>query len=176
MDAPHGEPLSRDARTRLRELADKAAEGPWSVGNDLDIEAGICPIANVRTSSDFPCIEPDECEEFDREQEANAAFIAASREAVPDLLDEIERLEAKYETPGVKCGRGHDNHLPVALWDCPICTEQLQVRAERAEAALRNLLSEYAALHARFDIGDCAASVNARAVLAPFDKGSGVKP
>src|SRR5260221_13410440 len=111
MDAPHGEPLSRDARTRLRELADKAAEGPWSVGNDLDIEAGICPVANVRTSSDFPCIEPDECEEFDREQEANAAFIPASREAGPDLLDDIERPAGKHEKAAVKCRPGRHKQL-----------------------------------------------------------------
>jgi hypothetical protein len=44
--------------------------------------------------------------------------------------DEIERLNArvaemerKYERPGITCGRGHVNILPVSLWNCPICTD-----------------------------------------------------
>jgi hypothetical protein len=35
-----------------------------------------------------------------RELCADAAFIAATRNAVPTLLDEVERLEGLWETPG----------------------------------------------------------------------------
>ena len=43
---------------------------------------------------------------------------------------EIKRLKNKYEEPGQKCNSGHKNVLPVSLWDCPICTEQLRKEKE----------------------------------------------
>ena len=53
------------------------------------------------------------------------------------LRDRLTRMRAKYESSGIKCGRGHDNVLPVSLWDCPMCTEERRDRVERLEAALR---------------------------------------
>jgi len=51
------------------------------------------------------------------------------------LLAELHRLD-RYEQPGPKCNKGHENTLPIALWDCPVCREE--VRAQLAEAQADN--------------------------------------
>jgi DNA repair exonuclease SbcCD ATPase subunit len=45
-----------------------------------------------------------------------------------------ERLE-RFEAPRPKCNKGHENALPLKLWDCPMCTEE--IRAERDKLAAR---------------------------------------
>ena len=82
----------------LRELAEKATKGPWRqhlVDDTTVIDATGEPIAET-----FPEGGVDEDIDFatDTEQrEANAAFIAAARAALPAALDEIERLRAENE-------------------------------------------------------------------------------
>lgn len=51
--------------------------------------------------------------------------------AIPDdcfgaLEAEIVRLRDRYEKPGQRCNGGHVNNLPVALWDCPMHTEEMR--------------------------------------------------
>lgn len=53
-----------------------------------------------------------------------------------DLVKEIHRLREKYERGGQKCNRGHVNKLPVSLWDCPMCTEELRSELEQAKTVL----------------------------------------
>jgi hypothetical protein len=60
-----------------------------------------------------------------------AQFIALARTTFPQLAKEVIRLREKYEQPNPKCNKGHVNNLPLALWDCPICTEEL--KAENAK-------------------------------------------
>lgn len=65
-----------------KKLADSATPGPWEVYNGgwhLGIEAADGSIASV-----------EHCDAFDGKP--SAAFIAASREAVPALIEEVERL------------------------------------------------------------------------------------
>ena len=55
------------------------------------------------------------------------------------LLKELEPLKQRverYEQPNLKCGRGHENNLPLALWDCPMCTEEKRVELEQYKRAL----------------------------------------
>lgn len=93
-----GEAVTNDERTRLRELESKATPGPWVVVSDLP-DFGIAstshPTDPVVTKnrlyrapgrSNYGCTEQD------------AKFIAASREAISDLLSEVERLESKLST------------------------------------------------------------------------------
>jgi len=61
------------------------------------------------------------------------------------LLKELEELRSKverYEQPNLKCGRGHKNNLPLALWDCPMCTEGLRTELERLQNAIRATCQE----------------------------------
>jgi hypothetical protein len=39
------------------------------------------------------------------------------------LAQQVAAMKYKYERPGIKCHSGHENNLPLALWDCPMCTE-----------------------------------------------------
>ena len=49
---------------------------------------------------------------------------------------EIIKLREKYEKPNPKCNRGHENTLPLYLWDCPMCTDKL--REENAKLRKEN--------------------------------------
>ena len=44
-------------------------------------------------------------------------------ERITELNREVERLKEKYEGKAPKCNRGHENNLPLALWNCPMCTD-----------------------------------------------------
>ncbi len=48
-----------------------------------------------------------------------------------ELYKRVTELEEKYESTGTKCHGGHVNNLPLALWDCPMCTEELKAKVER---------------------------------------------
>jgi hypothetical protein len=55
------------------------------------------------------------------------------------LLAELEQLRQRverYEGPNPKCNNGHENSLPIALWDCPMCTEELRQELEQHKRAL----------------------------------------
>lgn len=84
-----------------RALAEKATKGPWSHyrGKLRPQFGGI--VNEVQCGREDVPIIPwrgfDECERSEKQHRANAAFIAASREAVPALLDEVERLREALE-------------------------------------------------------------------------------
>jgi hypothetical protein len=68
----------------LRALAEKATPGPWTVEVGLDADD-----VRARPSLNCSIATAQRCEEDD------ARFIAAAREALPALLDEVERLERR---------------------------------------------------------------------------------
>lgn len=74
----------------LRAVADAATKGPWVAviadGACLGIDAEADPDGIVETDAGHYPPKP-----------ADAVFIAAARAAVPDLLDEIERMRAVVE-------------------------------------------------------------------------------
>jgi hypothetical protein len=53
-----------------------------------------------------------------------------------DKKKRIKELEDKYESTGVKCNAGHINNLPLSLWDCPMCTEDLRAELEKKQAII----------------------------------------
>jgi hypothetical protein len=68
---------------QVREVCDKAPPGPWS---------------QILDDNDRWLIEADNDEEVARRlNENNAAFIALARTALPEALDEIERLRTALE-------------------------------------------------------------------------------
>jgi hypothetical protein len=102
---------------RLAALAEKATPGPWEqmlywpllivrAGDERrrlgassdpreDTEEFAHPIAEVRESTHFEGCESFTRRRFDRKQNAaDAAFIAAVREAVPELIQRVRELEA----------------------------------------------------------------------------------
>lgn len=80
-------------RTRLRELCEKATPGPWTAEYDNADNAGggwWYDIGPARVGAGYLCSDAKE-----KQVEHDAAFIAAARTAVPELLDEVERLRAE---------------------------------------------------------------------------------
>ena len=97
-------------REALRKLCDEATAGEWTVresakGIDRDFgivaDGGVIAEAFEHGGSRYEvCVEA----------EANADFIAAAREAVPDLLDTLEAVEWADEDLGEPCCFGCGAH------------------------------------------------------------------
>lgn len=95
----------------IRYRLNAATPGPWGVGNGTNIVRGL----EVTGRGSYTCIQSvaeigdDRCD-WDRDEavetdpEDDAAFIAAARQDIPDLLDEVDRLRAKLDGP---CGSCH---------------------------------------------------------------------
>lgn len=66
---------------------------------------------------------------------AERAEHEALKARVAELEAEVQRLRTKYETVPQPCGRGHQNILPLALWNCPTCSAQEQEIARLALAS-----------------------------------------
>lgn len=90
---------ARIAEARAR--CEAATDGPWVYVEDEDSIKGPTEsgahIASMPTVDDFPCLD-DEGPNHDAaaaEIAANNDFIAVARTALPEALDEIERLRAQ---------------------------------------------------------------------------------
>ncbi|TET41461.1 MAG: hypothetical protein E3J60_04720 [Dehalococcoidia bacterium] len=112
--------------------------GPWET-QDGFVRSGPLghpdtkPICYIQTSARKPNV---------AEANANARRIVSCVNACKDMSDpeaEIKRLKRYDETP--KCHHGHVS-LPLHLWDCPTCTEQL--RRDKAELvkALKKIFAD----------------------------------
>jgi hypothetical protein len=109
----------------------------------------------------------DEAKSYARANLSAALASAQARE---------EALRAEIRKLTVKCRilqRAVDRYMP-----CPDCRDKIEpgccercrrqvaeARSERLEEALRDMLDEYGQLHAKFDLGECQATMNARAAL-----------
>jgi hypothetical protein len=88
--------VTKDERARLRALAELATPGPWKVCG-----ADGCPRQDIwSTSVDAEVASAsaeNECGEgLNRvTQRHNAAFVAASREAIPGLLDALDAADLR---------------------------------------------------------------------------------
>lgn len=75
----------------LRELEAKATKGPWAALYDSSVYNGAivdCPDAQLGNRIALPP-NPDDEDQW----KADSKYIAASRNALPKLLDEVERLQ-----------------------------------------------------------------------------------
>lgn len=59
--------------------------------------------------------------------------LASLREQRDVALKGLEELKEKYLGPAPKCNAGHENTLPLALWDCPRCVDVLRKELEAAK-------------------------------------------
>lgn len=67
-----------------------------------------------------------------------------NHETTKELIQMIEYLLYSHKVTdeklsGKKCNAGHENHLPVTLWDCPTCTEILRLKHRKAMVFIENL-------------------------------------
>jgi len=131
---------------RLRELCNAATPGPWTHASHFGAIFQISAASDAIVTTQF-------C--YASETEANAAFIAAARAAMPALLDEIERMQGLLEADA----------MILATFDAS--RAKATARAERAEAALRKFVAAEEELHEfEADRSRNAAYDEARAVLA----------
>jgi hypothetical protein len=121
----------------LRSLVERASDGPWVVHRCKGVdENGACGVTRPLNGQPWPifgCDPEDECK--CGIGLVNAAFIAASRTAVPALLDMVEALKAEAERL-----REERDVLASEHAECP----------DRQKAALA-LLSERAQLQEAFE-------------------------
>lgn len=86
----------------LRELAEAATPGPWFVAPEIDGWRAGRPTVVKATVNNPNLIATRRIvtvgqtrRHWDTKAEANVALIAAARMAIPELLDEIERLNRR---------------------------------------------------------------------------------
>lgn len=113
----------------LRELCEKATKEPWTA--DVD-EPDDCVVwSGTGKSAEFignigdvvtPIIQDTEKARviFDVEIN-NCKFIAAAREALPELLDRVEALEKAAEAAILEC-KDHGDPYQSGHCDCDLCT------------------------------------------------------
>lgn len=110
--------MTPERRAEYRRLADAATPGPWEWSHLLNpngLLSGDCEVIAIL---------PEHTCSLEM-LEADAAFIAASRTAVPELLDEVERLEALNASLKTLVRKMEFcKHYRKNEWDvctCPIC-------------------------------------------------------
>lgn len=146
-----------EQRQEWRALADGATEGPWEAARDRDnwivgdLWNGLNGMVGGFAAGGGP------------QAEADAAFIAAAREAVPRLLDALDAAEAEVE----RLRRGEEDGIFTSV--VHECCE----RVEKAGAAIARVraLCEYVDMldASEYDAGRMAAL---DAVLAALDGGA----
>ena len=120
-----GQQIDRD---RLRELASGATPGPWEAQDydDHPGDEGSCVLTHepergtraIAYAIAYPWTTPESCE-------ADAEFIAASRQAVPALLDMLDQAEAERDQAQAALDRVRELHQP--------CTHDAPCRGDCAE-------------------------------------------
>lgn len=126
---------------KLKALAEAATPGPWAIctAPDTNNRQAVCDhnfeyIARTDTYS----IHPDEsCE-------ANAAFIAAARNAVPELVDEVERLRDRLravEAQNDALGNANEAHVQRNAAIARV--EQAERERDEAYAVLKEVVWHY---------------------------------
>ena len=102
----NNEPMTAARRAAIKARCDAATPGPWVVSSEYasGVDLGYKP-DHERTwgygcGNDFVCdLNDGEYHEYcsQDEQRANAEFIAAARQDIPDLLAEVERLRVENQ-------------------------------------------------------------------------------
>lgn len=100
-------PLSVRRIRKLKALCKKATPAPWkdkrhSIGSEDGYEIGRT--YRVESQKDTIC-HLDSYLGYPENEAADAAFIAAARQAVPELLAEVERLQAEVARLKMKSRR-----------------------------------------------------------------------
>ena len=130
-----GQQIDRD---RLRELAENATPGPWEASNTT--VAAITGPGGCGGCSGLlsPAHEPS-CywSEIAGACEADAEFIAASRQAVPALLDMLDQAEAERDQAQAALDRVRELHQPCnhdapCRGDCSECGQHMPCDTIRA--------------------------------------------
>lgn len=93
--------MTEERKTELRELAERATAGKWEVGamnsNPNDFTVFVADGMEYHQGGVI-LNQLDICRRMDGPNgRNNAEFIAAARTAVPELLDDVERLRARIE-------------------------------------------------------------------------------
>lgn len=120
--------MTPEERQRLRALCDAATPGPWRKCSASD---GHCPCGLIMSTSrdTIVCGVADEVMGSEQPQEqrwVDQDFIAASRAAIPALLDALEAAERRYETERAE----HEACADIAV------RRQLEVNLARVTAEL----------------------------------------
>lgn len=143
--------MSDNLLDRAKASLEGVTEGVWTVdpmrGGHCGVRGGKYQLQVVYARSDW--------EGFGNGSRlADAEFIAAARQLVPELIAEVERLERALEGRVWELERERDSHLETAA-----IMRRTRERAERLEAALQS--SIHIGLHPESLCGnDCSGCVS----------------
>lgn len=91
----HAKPREPDmTRKELKELCERATPGPWSTAFGDSIVSVLRPDGGELLAT----MTKRYWEKYDDEDAATAAFVAASRTAIPALIEQVEMLRAALES------------------------------------------------------------------------------
>lgn len=135
-------PDLKELRKELRKLHEAAHPAPWGCGTRL-VQSGYLISEIYQPSGDGFLTtwldQPDPDETTDLKAQASAALTVAARNALPYLLDELERLSAANEAL-----RNERSYIYIGRDGKPVQARDVEDRAERAEAALSAAKAESA--------------------------------
>ena len=122
--------LTTEDRARLRALAENATPGPWE--DDVD---ELTDEATVHHDQEQRLWVADCGSKYHAPARADAAFIAASRQAVPALLDMLDQAEAERDHARAQVDRVRELHVKepgVGTAYCIDCEQPLPCDTIRA--------------------------------------------
>ena len=124
-------------RDRLRALDENATPGPWTVehGSDWGLDGRQVPQSSVSRADRVAITWDDHGGEVF--VPADAEFIAASRQAVPALLDMLDQAEAERDQARSQVDRVRELHQPCnhdapCRGDCAECGQHMPCDTIRA--------------------------------------------
>jgi hypothetical protein len=89
--------ITKEYLEELKKLSDSATQGPWNSCVTSDMGNGMNYVEAPRQHGNDFCILKDcNCWHTANATAADYEFVAASREAIPALVAEIERLNEEY--------------------------------------------------------------------------------
>lgn len=117
----------------LERLASEATPGPWRQEKSLDNRIDVVHSDHVTTPVAYYAVQT-----FEIPRPPDAAFIAAARTAVPDLVAEVRRLRGDLSE--ATCALGEIGDVSESLTQRAIRTTKAEAEKARLVAALRGLV------------------------------------
>lgn len=93
-------------------------------------------IANRLAAYEDTGLTPEEVKELAEKVQHGEYFDA-------EELAQIAIQTQRYEESGQKCNRGHVNSLPLRLWTCPVCAEELAVDRDLYKRAFEEVCRQF---------------------------------
>lgn len=100
-------------------------------------------IANRLAAYEDTGLTPKEVKELAEKVQHGEYFDAVELAQIAIQTQRYGELREKYEESGQKCNRGHVNSLPLRLWTCPVCAEELAADRDLYKRAFEEVCRQF---------------------------------